>query len=220
MKFAVVTVASRPTEGFQRFIRSCAFFGHWPIVLGMHQKFRGFSDKSQMLKAWLKGGKYPSDVTHILFVDSYDVVFGGSLAEIIERYEMDFPASIVFSAERGCWPDDRIRDDYPECKTPYRFLNSGGWISDIQSAIQLLNNITFDDPSDQRLLTRLYLKGSHNMVLDTECHIFQCLYQAETDLDYSGLNIVNLKTFSRPLIFHANGFSDMSKVLSKFNQYE
>jgi len=62
---------------------------------------------------------------NVMFTDSYDVIYLANSTVIeteFERHNVD----VLFGAERNCWPDDELSEEFPELFTPYRYLNSGG----------------------------------------------------------------------------------------------
>ena len=218
MKLKIVSYASQPHPGLTRMVRSAMRFGIWPVVLGMHKMFRSGTDKLMAYHDWVK----TADCSHMLFVDGLDVVFNGGPEEILERYEgLGHP--IVVAGERGCWPDPALASSYPPCSTPYRFVNSGAWMSDLKSAIQILSDAQeirgdrkYFEPGtqvdDQTWLADQYLAGRYDMIVDTECRLFQCIWKAEKDIALNGSRLFNVFTGRTPIIIHGNGKSDMSAV--------
>lgn len=176
----------------------------------MHESYLSATDKIIQIKRWL--GKEHKEITHVMFVDAFDVIIAADEQAILNRYQ-EFPCGIIFAAERGCWPDDKLAGAYPPCSTPYRFLNAGCWMADIESARGLFSHVDeSNSPSDQRAFTFQYLRGVHNMRLDHECMLFQCLWKTDDDLEYSSGFIRNKLTGTRPLVFHGNGCWDMTKT--------
>ena len=137
-KFMVITVATENNQELDRFRESCHHHNIPYKILGLGQEWTGGeakngvllkpggSQKINLLKEELKD--YPDLGNHIiLFTDSYDVLFNGTSEEIVDRFrKMESP--IVFSAEKTCWPDVELKEQYPKSPTDYRYLNSGGFI--------------------------------------------------------------------------------------------
>ena len=82
--------------------------------------------KVNLLKADLEQYKNRDDLI-LLFTDSYDVVLLAGASEILEAFK-SFDANVVFGAEAFCWPDDSLKDTYPEIESGKKYLNSGGFI--------------------------------------------------------------------------------------------
>lgn len=167
--------------------------------------------------------------TLVMLVDGYDVIFGAPLTEILAKYQdmvRDIPEKpIVFSAEMYCWPDDKIAFydvlDPTQGKgkgmerqndvSPYRFLNSGGFIgpaSDILELIAPMVETVDPQTDDQRFYTDRYLRGDSSIQLDCQCNIFQCLAnEMRTHLvwDEEQERWCNAMTNTYPSIMHGNG---------------
>ena len=86
--------------------------------------------KVNILRKHLSGSTL-KNTDDILFTDAYDVFYADDLRTIRERYE-SFGKKIVFSAEATCWPDPSIAEQFPAVQTPYRFLNSGTLIAEVE----------------------------------------------------------------------------------------
>jgi hypothetical protein len=209
MKCEVVTVASRPCVQVSRFIKSCVRFGIWPRVLGINQPFNGTQDKFIYFNQWLASNP---DATHILFLDSFDVVLAAGLDEIMAAYQ-EIGHTILFSAEKSCAPDPSLSAHYPPAQTPFRYLNSGCFMGPVDEITRTCLKVSEYNQSDQLTLHQVFLKGDSGIGLDVGCRIFQCLFNVGDELDYLGDRIYNRRTDTCPLVFHGNGFSDMSDVL-------
>ena len=125
---------------------------------------------------------------------------------------------IIFNAEKNCWPDQDLKEEYPETHSPWRYLNAGAFMGNagaVRAALQPRLHTLTENTDDQRLWTQLYLDdvaaGSDIIHIDSGCKIFQSLFQekpGEMQLTESGW--YNAVTRSHPTVFHANG--DHSKV--------
>lgn len=220
MKIGVVTVASHPQRGYWLFQESCARWGIVPVVLGLGEPYRQNTDKILYLQRFLS--QVSDDLDYMLFCDAYDVIVGAELSRIVERY-FGLKSPLVFSAEKTCWPDANLASRYPECATPYRFLNSGLWMGEVGAAKKLVERLArrvtdSRSRSDQRLYTEAYLSSEFPMVLDYRCSVFQSLHLALDDLELNerGEPVRNKMTCGQPLIFHGNGGSNMYSLLSLF----
>jgi hypothetical protein len=221
MKVNVVTVTNRiPTEPYYRFHAwkgSLARYGVEPVVLGLGERWDGLVTKPRRLLKWLRGPGQGSDC--MIFTDSWDVLFVKSPEQIAEEWkEMGRPW--ICGAERALFPpaDTSV---WPECTTPYRFLNSGAIVS---SPEQMLAVLLAMDPdklpddhekpdgtpfhsNDQEWLQQLFLKQPIPMVLDTECKLIWnlCDVPRESAHIHGDGSIRNADTGTWPGILHANG---------------
>lgn len=114
----MVTVATEPTSGFLRYMRS-AKKNHLPVkVLGMGEEWKGGDmansvgggQKVLMMRQALESYKDDPEMI-ILFTDAYDVLFNANRQQILEQFNK-FNARVVFSAEGFCWPDAHLASEY------------------------------------------------------------------------------------------------------------
>ncbi|TNM86295.1 hypothetical protein fugu_006525 [Takifugu bimaculatus] len=90
-KLLVVTVATKDTDGFRRFLRSAKHFNYTVKVVGRDEKWIGGNymgapgggQKVRLLKSALEEMKNQDKI--ILFTDSYDVVFASGPKELLEE---------------------------------------------------------------------------------------------------------------------------------------
>ncbi|XP_028663295.2 procollagen-lysine,2-oxoglutarate 5-dioxygenase 1 isoform X2 [Erpetoichthys calabaricus] len=215
----VLTVATKETEGFNRFLRSAKFFNYTLKVLGRGEKWRGGDyttapgggQKVRLLKSALENLDEEDQI--ILFIDSYDVIFSSGPKELLKKFQQA-KHNVVFSAETLIWPNRHLEDKYPHVREGKRFLSSAGFIgfaSSLKKMVQDWNGK--DDDSDQLFFTNLYLnpemRDKINMSLDNKCRIFQNLYSA---LDEVVLKFENGRVRARnvvydtlPVLVHGNG---------------
>lgn len=161
----------------------------------------------------------------VLFVDGYDTLLLARHPEqLLQAYNdalsvYGAPAgSVLFAAERNCWPDADVAASYPLCHafpgSPYRFLNSGGYIGSVSALKRMLVGLDTlpSAVDDQRFFTHLYLSGTAGIVLDTGSLVFFCLafgtQDAQQDEVVDGVCVWrNSATNSTPLVWHGNGYS-------------
>jgi hypothetical protein len=100
-----LTVATEETSGLRRFIRSAKVNGLPFKVLGLGQDWQGYGQKLLMLKEELK--QLANRNTIILYADGYDVLFNANAEQIVQKFTK-LNASILFSAEKNCWPQESL----------------------------------------------------------------------------------------------------------------
>ena len=234
-QLSVVTVATKQTDGYRRFLRSADIAGLAVTTLGMGEEWQGGDMnypgggwKVNLLKAEMQrrvGEAEEGDL--VMFTDSYDVVIAASKEDIIAQYER-FDADIVFGAENFCWPDTSLADKYPEVgKGEMRFLNSGGFIGPAHLVAGMLEAggdiRNLDD--DQLFYTKIYinpeLRTKYKMTLDHRAQLFQNLNgeQDNVELRFAGDQpyVDNLVYETKPLVIHGNGPSKM--LLNNLGNY-
>lgn len=218
-KLLVLTVATKETDGFKRFLRSAKHFNYTVKVLGRGEKWTGGDylsapgggQKVRLLKAALLEMKSEDQV--ILFIDSYDVVFASGPKELLKKFQQT-KHKVVFSSESLIWPDRHLEDKYPHVREGNRFLGSGGFIGYTPSIKEMVSNWTGgDSDSDQLFFTKIYIdpakRKALNISLDTKCRLFQNLHGAldEVVLKFEDgrVRARNVQYDTLPVILHGNG---------------
>uniref|UniRef100_A0A8C6L5H1 Procollagen-lysine,2-oxoglutarate 5-dioxygenase 1 n=1 Tax=Nothobranchius furzeri TaxID=105023 RepID=A0A8C6L5H1_NOTFU len=216
-KLLVVTVATKETGGFSRFLRSAKYFNY--TVLGRGETWTGGDymsapgggQKVRLLKAALE--KMTSEDQIVLFVDSFDVVFASSPKELLRKFQQA-KHKVVFSSESLIWPDRHLEDKHPHVREGNRFLGSGGFIGYLPNVKQMISNWTGgDDDSDQLFFTKIYIdpakRKALNITLDSKCRLFQNLHGAldEVVLKFENgrVRARNVQYDTLPVIIHGNG---------------
>nr|XP_015824144.2 procollagen-lysine,2-oxoglutarate 5-dioxygenase 1 isoform X1 [Nothobranchius furzeri] len=218
-KLLVVTVATKETGGFSRFLRSAKYFNYTVKVLGRGETWTGGDymsapgggQKVRLLKAALE--KMTSEDQIVLFVDSFDVVFASSPKELLRKFQQA-KHKVVFSSESLIWPDRHLEDKHPHVREGNRFLGSGGFIGYLPNVKQMISNWTGgDDDSDQLFFTKIYIdpakRKALNITLDSKCRLFQNLHGAldEVVLKFENgrVRARNVQYDTLPVIIHGNG---------------
>ncbi|KAM8830980.1 procollagen-lysine,2-oxoglutarate 5-dioxygenase 1 [Synchiropus picturatus] len=215
----VLTVATKETDGFKRFMRTAKHFNYTVKVLGQDEEWMGGDymsspgggQKVRLLKAALDEIK--DDNRIILFVDSYDVVFASSPKELLKKFQQA-GHKVVFSSESLIWPDRHLEDKYPHVKEGNRFLGSGGFIGLVANIREMVSSWTGEDgDSDQLFFTNIYInpetRKSLNITVDSKCRLFQNLHGSldEVVLKFEDGHVRarNLLYDTLPVVIHGNG---------------
>ena len=112
---------------------------------------------------------------YILFSDCYDVIAIRPANEIWQKYKKHFNGKVVFSAEKFCWPNKSLEKVYPETKSSYKYLNSGGFFGPVEEILKIIDDPINATSDDQLYYTERFLSKKYNIELDYECKIFQTL---------------------------------------------
>ncbi|XP_068136862.1 procollagen-lysine,2-oxoglutarate 5-dioxygenase 2 isoform X2 [Hyperolius riggenbachi] len=216
----VLTVATKETDGFLRFMQSVKHFKYTVKVLGNGLDWKGGDvtnsigggQKVRLLKEALETLADQKELV-VLFTDSYDVIFSGGPEELLKKFQQT-NHKVVFSAEALVWPDKRLADKYPVVRSGKRFLNSGGFIGYAHNVKDIVQQWTLQDNDDDQLFyTKIYIDASQreriNITLDHKSHIFQNLNGAidEVVVNFDGSNarVVNTQYETYPILIHGNG---------------
>ncbi|XP_040918271.1 procollagen-lysine,2-oxoglutarate 5-dioxygenase 1 isoform X2 [Toxotes jaculatrix] len=218
-KLLVVTVATKETDGFRRFLRSAKHFNYTVKVLGRGEKWRGGDymsapgggQKVRLLKGALEEMKDEDKI--ILFIDSYDVVFASGPKELLKKFQQA-RHKVVFSSESLIWPDRHLEDKHPHVREGNRFLGSGGFIGFLPNIKEMVSSWTGkDSESDQLFFTKIYIdpakRKSINITLDSKCRLFQNLHGALDEVvlkfEDSRVRARNVLYDTLPVTIHGNG---------------
>jgi hypothetical protein len=223
-RVVVLTYASHPGALFPVFLRSALLNGLAPVVLGWRRNAaNALRDKIDAVSEEIRAY---DEATIVLFIDSFDVLVSASLDEIAVKFR-SFGAPIVFSAEKGCWPfhdgrpgGEAVARGYPPSPTPWRYLNSGGYIGCAGALRALLHEMSMLPEAtnpwciDQELASLIYLRGQPKIALDHRCEIFMNVHLSWKDLTFvpgvigrgsAAGRWQNRVTGTFPSILHFNG---------------
>jgi len=209
------TMATEPVRGFPQYIASCLRHKIVPHVLGMGQRWEGWTHKARLVREQLD--RIPEDDL-VVVSDSYDLVFQEGPEEIARAFDL-YDKPIVFSAERGNgWPyPNTILPEVPE--PLYRSLNSGFWVARVDAAKQMIDETWGGDFGDgsvseqgaiQQWLSRNHDKATvdyKNVLVTSSSYRF-----ADEDFAYRTNYVYNVHTNTVPCAVHLSGWTDMAKV--------
>ena len=221
--FSVVSVATEENDMTLRLRDTCLMYNLPIHIVGIGVPWNGGdlsagpggAHKIILLREYLEttyGGELKKhDNTIIVFVDGYDVVANLSKKKLLERYHELYSNQIVFAAERSCWPDKKLANDYPlpPNTTFPRYLNSGLFMGPVAKILQLLNDPNMIEckpgDDDQLLYTKMFLSNKYQVVLDYEQSLFQCLSMESNLVDLNHLSPWLEFNKRRPAFVHGNG---------------
>lgn len=179
-------------------------------VLGAKEEWKGGDIKNSpgggmkinLLKKELNKHK---DDDVILFVDGYDVLLNDILDNIVQTY-LSFHSSIVFAAEKNCWPNVEMKQSFRSTEFGNNYLNSGCYIGTVSELKKVLADSIEDSDDDQLYFQNKYLSGNFDIKLDTHTKLFQCVNGDEDCIEVNDdLKIKNTETENLPKILHGNG---------------
>lgn len=232
----IVTVGTDPVDGYKRFVESANAYSFPFVCLGFGEPWGGNDmtrgpgggHKVVLFKKYLDQFD-DDDERLILFSDCYDAVVSGSPDQVLSKFNNireNTGCDVMFSAEALLWPDESIADQFPDVGTPYKYLNSGGFIGSIKSLKKLTVQSIESSDDDQYYYQMEYLKSWRgesdlNIILDDFAYIFQTLssHFDQIKIDYDQSKVINELTDSRPLIIHGNGGRDSKQFLNHLCNY-
>lgn len=212
MKVKVITVATYESPGLKMLKKSMDKHHLDYHILCRGEKWRGFGMKVIETVKYLKSLTH--DYTHFIFVDAYDVVFLGDMDRIEARYRA-LDGGVIFSGEKGCWPDPGKAEQYPGNPSAWRYLNSGSYMAPIQDFLEFVSHYDIsDEVDDQRYFTNIFLQNytGDKIKIDSKCMLFQSIaFEEPRDFELTD-SLRNSKHGTEPLIIHGNGRTNMSKI--------
>ncbi len=141
---------------------------------------------------------------------------------------------ILYSTEKACYPHVEIASQYKPVKSPWKYLNGGGYGGPLKLIIEFFERYGLDklpgDANGQHEQMIAYLQAERDgfpIKLDTDCETFQTMafadpgefevktfsgeVYAEEDRDGNTVKVLRNKiTRTTPAILHFNGLTDMS----------
>jgi len=171
----ITVINERGHLGFNMLRLSCAVNDLELIVLVTRQThFASNRIKDELLRDYLE--KNTNDEEVILFTDGNDAILMANEQEILKKFH-SAGKDLVFSTETACWPDAGLASQYPSTgPSPYKYLNSGGFIGKAGVIRRLLDDNSFDlqnfTRSNQYIWAKRYFKYPHLIGLDTTCELF------------------------------------------------
>ena len=159
-----------------------------------------------------------------MVIDGYDILIASTEQDIIDNYNKitNNNDKIIFSSEKGCWPDINLESQYPESPSSYKYLCAGAYIANIGLMKKLFNDNKYifdldinelNRMDDQLFFTKLFLNNKSDIILDYNNNIFNSMYNGLYDLEFINNKWYNKITQTYPIIFHANGPNESKDFL-------
>ena len=207
--------------------RSAARNGFRFHTVGLGEPWRGFATKFLAYERRLSElrQKLPPEQL-VMLLDAWDTVILGSSEELVSKMSQLPPNTILGGAERVCGPNHflvaQIEELYPDGHTPWRYPNSGGLVGPLQVMLELLHALVHDTggaalPAEENdqvrlhdfLIARAAQGRNFPLFLDTDCRVFQCMYEEQPQWDSTHLankpRLRNRLTGETPIVAHGNG---------------
>ena len=209
MKLKVLTTCdNQQHEGYLKLKVSLEKFGY--DFECIDHKFE-FGHQLPVIQKWCED--YIGNCTHILYTDAFDTIAFANQHEVIQKFITVFEGfKMLISGEKNCYPHPERASDYPYSDSPFRFVNGGGWLVEIEYFKELCKKENLNsDSHDQVWLMDAYLKNQSDIMVDTHCEIFQTIaFSNIEEWQKEGERFRNIKENSLPIFYHGNGRTNMS----------
>jgi hypothetical protein len=199
----IVITSTDVPDKCSELVRSLNHFG-WEHHIIQHT-WTGFLSKLHKTYDYLK----ESAETHFIYTDAWDTFVLGTPSELPEI------SGLLISAERNCYPYPELESQYPTNKSPWHFVNGGGWGGEVKQFLRLYESKPpTNEMNDQVWLTERFLALHHEgwVKLDCNCEVFQTIGFCEEDRDFDLPTRTNKITNSMPLFWHGNGHTPMNNI--------
>ncbi|XP_015269070.1 PREDICTED: procollagen-lysine,2-oxoglutarate 5-dioxygenase 2 isoform X2 [Gekko japonicus] len=231
-KLLILTVATKETDGFHRFVQSAKHFNYTVKILGKGEEWKGGDalnsigggQKVRLLRSVMETYADQEDLV-VMYVDCYDVLFAGGSEELLKKFQQA-NHKVIFAADGLIWPDKRLSDKYPVVRSGKRFLNAGGFIGYAPYVNNIVQHWDLQDNDDDQLFyTKLYIdhlkRERINITLDHKCNIFQTLNGAVDEVvlkfEDGRARAKNSLYDTLPITLHGNGPTKV--LLNYFGNY-
>jgi hypothetical protein len=190
----LVTNSNHPV--YANCLKATADFHDLDLVTFTPQRYSGHRLKDETLYQYLKT---LHDEEIVFYTDGYDTFFVSGEDEILSKF-FKTGKNLLFSAEFTCMPDARLALKYPSVKSPFKYLNSGGFIGKAWYIRRRLeDNLETESTtkfkwSNQVYWAEQYLKNPSEIGLDVGCDIFGTF---ASDADVGIVEIIRSKEFDR-----------------------
>ena len=217
----VVSVLTKPDEYFYQFLISLAKYKHKPLLIGLGEQYAGGNFKLKKIKQLAK--KLEGHTAYMLYTDCWDSIFVEEPEECALKFE-SMSVNALISGTSVCHPLPELSTFFPD-KGKNKYINTGGIIAKPSEMIKLLDFLDVDGHSDgiddQAILSRAYVKDSDIFKIDSDCQIFQTLYNANSDLEFHlGKGYYNTVTNTYPSIIHGDGGTRLEEVIANVHLLE
>lgn len=209
----LVTVATHSEGYFPWLLKSCKRFGAQLTVLGMGEKWQGFTWRFHLMVQYLK--ELNADEI-VCFIDGYDVVLLKSLEELERRYvkiHEKTHCKIAVAYEQITNTFHKVATNYTFGTCQQQNVNAGTYIGYAGDLLDVLQSIYAANPSfnsdDQELLIKYCKQNPNNFYIDSECKLFYTLVNPLGHKHEKDDNIYN------SCILHAPGATDITEYLKE-----
>lgn len=203
--------------GTEQFWKSCEYI-KMPVFNSFKgNRFTGNGDSIRMIYEALQ--ELRDTYKYAIYSDGADTFF-------VKPFQPPF-GKVIYSAEKACYPIPSLASRYPECKTPWKYLNGGNYCGDIETLIKFFEQEGLNKfkgaINGQLEQSTAFLHAYDNgfpIELDYECKYFQSIAfedPGDFSLAEDGKAIVNNLTGSHPCVYHGNGRTNMNSIYQRYN---
>jgi hypothetical protein len=224
----IITVATESNGYFYSLQESATKFNYELIVLGYGEKWKGFGWRVNLIIDYIK--TLPKNEI-ILMVDAYDVIILRDSNELKEEF-IKLNVKFLCGAFRkldgllGLCQEIEFGKTKNNIPPPYNNLCAGTWISTVEYAISIYDNLYIENNKDDQVLLNQIYDNDNNLItpdynFNIFCTVFPTLLTRQIRSDDQIL-ITNKKLYcgvtkTYPFIIHGVGNTDLTNILNKLD---
>ena len=220
----IITIVTKSDYYFPYLLESCERNGKKLTILGLNEKWKGFTWRFKIMINYLKQLK-PTDI--VCIIDGYDVICNRDLNELKNEF-------IKIKNKTNCkiviGHDKLIKTNlyyinylfvtmfYGKCKNIS--LNAGTYIGYVKDILDIILSLYTENDGldDQQILTK-YCNSNNDIYIDVNNKIFLTIDKPYSNID-NYLNIQNntvIYNNNKPFFIHAPGNTYLEKTLLLLN---
>lgn len=216
-----IGISPNDNDGVIRFGSFCNAHGLEYVIIGRGKTWHG-GDLSYQAGGGQKINElreYLATIENRLIVvcDTFDVVPVTGSAEILSKFHrLCKPDEILISSELYCWPQNNLKDKFPDTYSAYKFVNSGVIMGHRDLIYNMIRSDAVSDTDDDQLFFTLKYLAGEKIVIDYKCELAQTLYGDNNFVIHKN-RVYNHHTNSYPAIIHGNGSA--KTLLNHYQNY-
>ncbi len=200
-------------RGMNKLIESTSKHGYDHEIIIAPFEFGG---QMKHLWNWCKDNK--ENYTHFIYSDAFDTIALAPFKEFFDTVSLFcFMNDFVGSAEKGCYPNPNLADQYPKVEHGWKYVNAGQFFCSIEWFLAMCERRSPIGINDQTWLSETYINCCNlgePVTLDYRCWLFQSIAFEDVDDFAVGRDgrLLNRKTGSYPMMVHGNGRTSMEWI--------
>ena len=225
----IITVATEKNGYFHSLQESANKFNYDLIVLGYGEKWKGFGWRVKLILEYIK--TLPKNEI-IVMVDAYDVIIlrdSNELKDFFIKLNVKFLCGAFRKLDGllGICQEIEFGKTKNNIQPPYNNLCAGTWISTVDYAISIYNNLYINDnKDDQVILNQIYDYNNDLITPDFNFNIFCTLFPTIFTRQIRDIDKIHITSDNKlycgvtntyPFILHGLGNTDLTLILNKLD---
>lgn len=221
VKLYIVTVANEYKYYLKFLEKSCIDNGVNLTILGLGEKWQGYTWRFYLLINFLKSIN-SNDI--VCFIDGYDVICTRNLNEMITEFiikQKKTKCKIIIGNDNYKFNFQKICASYYFSKCKSELINAGTYIGYVKDIKDVLSNINIKNlkSDDQVLLTKYCKKNPNYFYIDKYNDFFLVIHKPLCEIDkyISVNNKIVYYNNKKPFFIHAPSCTKLNNIITKLN---